>query len=44
LEPPPREGGDEDAQGQVEQCGTVAAVLGGEVADVVADAPDAGAN
>ena len=42
LEPPPREGGDEDAEGEVEQGGAVAAVLGCEVADIVADPADAG--
>ena len=44
LETPPREGGNEHAQGQVEQGGAVAPVLGGEVADVVADPADAGAD
>jgi hypothetical protein len=34
---PPGEGGDEDRQGQVEQGGPVTAVLGCEVADVLAD-------
>ena len=41
---PPGEGGDEDAQGEVEQGGAVAAFLGGEVADVVADPPDSAAH
>ena len=41
LESPPGEGGDEHAEGQVEQGCAVAAVLGREVADVVADPADA---
>ena len=44
LEAPPGEGGDEDAEGEVEQGGAVAAVRGVEVADVVADPADAGAH
>ena len=44
MEAPPRERGDEDPQGQIEQRGAVAAVPGVEVADVVADPADAGAD
>ncbi|MCY1224730.1 hypothetical protein D9M72_369010 [compost metagenome] len=44
LETPPREGCNKDAQGEVEEGGTVPAVLGGNVADVVADPADAAAD
>ena len=43
-EAPPGEGGDEDAEREVEQGGAVAALLRGEVADVVADPADPGAH